>query len=173
MSTAAHADMHAEDGTPGGAVASGGRSSGHNHGVSANADVKYLRIALALIVGFMAVEVVVAVLAKSLALFFDAGHMLSDAGALAASLWAISLAARPATGAWTFGWKRAEILSAAGQPSVDRSPWCRHPGACQPRSGSSQAQCPRWSWNAWATSSPRPALTADRCSSARWPSSRW
>jgi cobalt-zinc-cadmium efflux system protein len=39
---------------------------------------------------------------------------LSDVGALAASLWAISLAARPAAGAWTFGWKRAEILSAAG-----------------------------------------------------------
>lgn len=86
---------------------------GHNHAVSADADVKYLRIALALIVGFMAVEVVVAVLAKSLALFSDAGHMLSDAGALAASLWAIRLAARPAAGAWTFGWKRAEILSAA------------------------------------------------------------
>lgn len=50
----------------------------------------------------------------SLALLSDAGHMLSDVGAIGASLWAISLAARPATGVWTFGWKRAEILSAAG-----------------------------------------------------------
>ena len=41
-----------------------GADGGHNHAVSADADVKYLRIALALIVGFMAVEVVVAVLAK-------------------------------------------------------------------------------------------------------------
>jgi len=38
----------------------------------------------------------------------------SDVGALGASLWAIRLAARPAAGKWTFGWKRAEILSAAG-----------------------------------------------------------
>jgi cobalt-zinc-cadmium efflux system protein len=40
--------------------------------------------------------------------------MLADVGAIGASLWAIRLAARPAAGAWTFGWKRAEILSAAG-----------------------------------------------------------
>ncbi|MEO7448408.1 MAG: cation diffusion facilitator family transporter [Humibacillus sp.] len=85
----------------------------HAHDVSPDADTRYLTIALALIVGFMAVEVVVAFLARSLALFSDAGHMLSDAGALAAALWAIRLAARPAVGAWTFGWKRAEILSAA------------------------------------------------------------
>ena len=39
--------------------------------------------------------------------------MLSDVGAIAGALWAIRLAARPAAGAWTFGWKRAEILSAA------------------------------------------------------------
>jgi cobalt-zinc-cadmium efflux system protein len=61
----------------------------------------------------MVVEVVVAMVSGSLALLSDAGHMLSDAGAIAASLWAIRLAARPATGVWTFGWKRAEILSAA------------------------------------------------------------
>jgi cobalt-zinc-cadmium efflux system protein len=35
-------------------------------------------------------------------------------GRSAPALWAIHLAARPAAGAWTFGWKRAEILSAAG-----------------------------------------------------------
>src|SRR4051794_504252 len=62
----------------------------------------------------MVVEVVVAVTSGSLALLSDAGHMLSDVGALAASLWAIHLAARQAAGAWTFGWKRAEILSPAG-----------------------------------------------------------
>jgi cobalt-zinc-cadmium efflux system protein len=67
-----------------------------------------------LLVGFMAGEVVVAFLAHSLVLLSDAGHMLSDVGAIGASLWAINLAARPARGAWTFGWKRAEILSAAG-----------------------------------------------------------
>ncbi len=61
----------------------------------------------------MAMEVVVAIAAHSLALFADAGHMLTDAGALAASLWAASLASRPAGGKWTFGLVRAEILSAA------------------------------------------------------------
>lgn len=86
---------------------------GHAHGVAANADTRYLRMALGLIVAFMAVEVVVAFLVHSLVLLSDAGHMLTDAGAIAASLWAISLAARPAAGSWTYGWKRAEILSAA------------------------------------------------------------
>lgn len=87
--------------------------SGHRHGVASNADTRYLTVALALIVGFMAVEVVVAFLVHSLALLSDAGHMLTDAGAIAASLWAIRLATRPAAGSWTYGWKRAEILSAA------------------------------------------------------------
>jgi cobalt-zinc-cadmium efflux system protein len=82
--------------------------------VGAGGDTRYLGIGLALIVGFMLVEVVVALVSGSLALFSDAGHMLTDVGAIGASLWAIRLAARPATGSWTFGWKRAEILSAAG-----------------------------------------------------------
>jgi cobalt-zinc-cadmium efflux system protein len=81
--------------------------------VSARADTRYLAIALALILGFMVVEVVAALVSGSLALLSDAGHMLTDAGAIGASLWAIRLAARPAAGSWTFGWKRAEILSAA------------------------------------------------------------
>ena len=70
-------------------------------------------MSLSLIVGFMAVEVVVALFAHSLALLADAGHMLTDAAALATALWAIHLAARPTTGTWSFGLKRAEILSAA------------------------------------------------------------
>lgn len=88
-------------------------SHSHSHAIAANADRRYLVIALALIVGFMIVEVIVAVVSGSLALLSDAGHMLTDAGAIAASLWAINLAARPARGIWTFGFKRAEILSAA------------------------------------------------------------
>jgi cobalt-zinc-cadmium efflux system protein len=83
------------------------------HGVSAGADIRYLTIGLALIVGFMLVEVVAALFSGSLALLSDAGHMLTDVGAIGASLWAIRLAARPAAGSWTYGWKRAEILSAA------------------------------------------------------------
>lgn len=87
--------------------------AGHSHGISADADTRYLKIALGLIVGFLIVEVVVALISGSLALLADAGHMLSDAGAIAGAVWAIRLAARPASGDWTFGFKRAEILSAA------------------------------------------------------------
>jgi cobalt-zinc-cadmium efflux system protein len=89
-------------------------SGSHQHGINVNADRRYLRIALLLLLAFMVTEVVVAILSGSLALLSDAGHMLSDVGAIGASLWAISLAARPAKGSWTYGWKRAEILSAAG-----------------------------------------------------------
>lgn len=92
---------------------SGGHSHAHEHGSTRGTDARALRIALALIVSFMAVEVVVAFTAHSLALLADAGHMLTDVAALAAALWAIRLAARPTTGTWTFGLKRAEILAAA------------------------------------------------------------
>ena len=87
---------------------------GHAHGPGAGADSRYLLIALALLAAFMVAEVIVAVVSGSLALLSDAGHMLADVGAIGGALWAIRLAARPAAGAWTFGWKRAEILSAAG-----------------------------------------------------------
>ena len=78
-----------------------------------DADRRYLLAALALLAAFMLGEVIAAVVSGSLALLSDAGHMLSDVGAIGGSLWAIRLAARPAAGAWTFGWKRAEILAAA------------------------------------------------------------
>lgn len=85
---------------------------GHAHGVSADADFRKLSIALGLILGFMAVEVAVGVVAHSLALLSDAGHMLTDAAAIAFSLIAVRLAQRPARGAMTYGLKRVEILSA-------------------------------------------------------------
>lgn len=91
-----------------------GSKSVHDHGVTAGADKRYLTIALTLIGAFMVVEVVVGFAVGSVALLADASHMLSDVGALAASIWALNLAAKPASGAWTYGWKRAEILSAAG-----------------------------------------------------------
>jgi cobalt-zinc-cadmium efflux system protein len=84
----------------------------HSHGAGAQADRGRLRFALALIVAFMAVEIAAGVVAHSLALLSDAGHMLADAGAIGFSLIALRLAARPAAGAMTFGFKRAEVLSA-------------------------------------------------------------
>jgi cobalt-zinc-cadmium efflux system protein len=84
----------------------------HDHGVDADTDARRLAIALTLIVAFMAVEVVVGILAHSLALLSDAAHMLTDAAALALSLWVIRLVRRPARGNLTFGLRRSEILSA-------------------------------------------------------------
>jgi cobalt-zinc-cadmium efflux system protein len=84
----------------------------HHHGVSPDADRGKLRLALGLILGFMLIEVVAGVLADSLALLSDAAHMLTDAGSVGLALVALSLAARPPTGRFTFGLGRAEILSA-------------------------------------------------------------
>jgi cobalt-zinc-cadmium efflux system protein len=86
---------------------------GHGHTPTPSADRRYLVAALALLSGFLVVEVVVAVLARSLALLSDAGHMLTDVAAIALALVAARLATRPARGLWTFGMHRAEILSAA------------------------------------------------------------
>jgi cobalt-zinc-cadmium efflux system protein len=84
----------------------------HDHGVGADTEIRPLAVALLLIVGFMAVEVTVGIVAGSLALLSDAAHMLVDAAALGLSVWAARLALRPAGGGWTFGFRRAEILSA-------------------------------------------------------------
>ncbi len=74
--------------------------------------MRSLMLALGLILAFMVVEIVAGIVASSLALLSDAGHMLTDAAALAMSLAAARLAARPAFGAMTYGLGRAEILSA-------------------------------------------------------------
>ncbi|MFI5763569.1 cation diffusion facilitator family transporter [Streptomyces sp. NPDC051563] len=96
----------------GGHEESGHGHAGHSHGVAADADRRWLGIALGLIAGFMAVEVVIGVLAHSLALISDAAHMLTDAVSIVLALIAMRLAARPARGGFTYGLKRAEILSA-------------------------------------------------------------
>jgi cobalt-zinc-cadmium efflux system protein len=82
----------------------------HDH----SGDRRRLAVALALILALMGGEVAAGIIAHSLALLADAGHMLTDAAALAAALVAMALAARPARGVWTFGFRRAEILAAQG-----------------------------------------------------------
>jgi cobalt-zinc-cadmium efflux system protein len=88
-----------------------GHSHGHAHGAGEE-DARRLGLALALIVAFMAGEIVAGILAHSLALLSDAAHMLTDAGALAMSLVVLRLAAQPVRGNRTFGLRRSEILSA-------------------------------------------------------------
>ncbi|WP_019854157.1 cation diffusion facilitator family transporter [Actinopolyspora mortivallis] len=85
---------------------------GHPHTADRDTDRRHLGAALAVIALFMLAEVAVGIYASSLALLSDAAHMLTDAGALALALLASGLARRPAKGAYTFGLKRAEILSA-------------------------------------------------------------
>jgi cobalt-zinc-cadmium efflux system protein len=90
-------------------------SAGHQHHGSSrrsDQDGRWLAAALAVILCFMAAEVVASVLAHSLALLSDAGHMLTDAAALAVALAAARLVRRPAAGAYTYGFTRVDALSA-------------------------------------------------------------
>ena len=86
--------------------------AGHTHAPSADADRRWLTVALALIAGFMVVEVVAGLLAGSLALLSDAAHMLTDAAAIGLALVAARLAARP---------PRAPSPSASAAPRSSRA----------------------------------------------------
>jgi len=69
-------------------------------------------IALGINAGMLVAEAVGGVLTGSLAVLADAGHLLSDVGAIALALFAVRLAGRPAAGRMTFGYQRSEILVA-------------------------------------------------------------
>src|SRR5687767_5826743 len=83
---------------------------GHAHGPAAS--VPRLRLVLVLTALFMVVEAVGGWISGSLALLADAGHMLTDVGALALSLLTAWIAVRPAGEGKTFGYLRWEILAA-------------------------------------------------------------
>ena len=85
---------------------------GHTHGASPDADWRWLAAAAALIVAFMAGEVVAGLVAHSLALLSDSAHMLTDAAAIGLALVTARVAGRPARGGYTYGLRRLEILSA-------------------------------------------------------------
>src|SRR4051794_19488634 len=68
--------------------------------------------ALGVLVAYMAAEVVIGLLAGSLALLSDAAHLLTDAGSLVLVLVTMRLADRPPRGGYTYGLRRTEILSA-------------------------------------------------------------
>ncbi|HEY7903807.1 MAG TPA: cation diffusion facilitator family transporter, partial [Casimicrobiaceae bacterium] len=86
----------------------------HDHGVHdhASAPVRALAIAFAITAGFAVVEAVGGVFAHSLALLSDAGHMITDAAALAAAIFAQKLAQRPPSPRASYGYARAEVLAA-------------------------------------------------------------
>ena len=76
------------------------------------APLSRLALVLALTVAFMVIEAIGGWLSGSLALLADAGHMLTDAGALGLSLFSSWIALRPANARKTYGYQRWEILAA-------------------------------------------------------------
>ena len=84
----------------------------HAHHHHASDDRGRLALAFALIAGLLVAELVVGIVAHSLALLADAGHMLTDAAALALALIAAAVAGRPARDSWTFGFRRIEVIAA-------------------------------------------------------------
>lgn len=84
----------------------------HETGLQAGSQSQPIAITLVLVVLYMGFEVVGGILSGSLALLADAGHMLSDAGALALTLFAMKVARRGPTAERTYGYYRAEILAA-------------------------------------------------------------
>jgi cobalt-zinc-cadmium efflux system protein len=89
---------------------------GHSHGGGAVSATgrhrRRLAISLGLIAGFFVVELAVGLVAGSLALLSDAGHMAADVVTLAAALVATRIATRPdSTGRRTYGSYRAEVFA--------------------------------------------------------------
>jgi cobalt-zinc-cadmium efflux system protein len=85
---------------------------GHDHTHGGMTNRRRLSIAIAIVAAFLIVEIVGALLAGSLALLADAGHMFSDLLGLVIALVALGIAARPATDRQTFGYQRAEVFGA-------------------------------------------------------------
>ncbi len=92
----AHDDDHAHD---------------HHHGGDEK-NASRIGIAALLTGGFMVVELGGGIVSGSLALLADAGHMLSDFGALALAWIGFRMARRPATLQRTFGFRRFPVLAA-------------------------------------------------------------
>jgi len=109
-----HAHGHAHD-----HAHAHGHAHGHGHAhAHAHGSARRLGIALALTLGFFGVEVVAGILTHSLALLSDAGHMLTDSGALLLALVAQRIGSRPRTRVHTFGFRRAEILAALANAAL-------------------------------------------------------
>ncbi len=86
---------------------------GHSHAPEVNAlNARRVGLAALLTGAFMAVEVIGGLVSGSLALLADAGHMLTDFGALALAWFAFRLARRPADWRRTYGFDRFSVLVA-------------------------------------------------------------
>lgn len=86
-----------------------GHALGHARGADS---ARALRPAFAITVSVLVLEAVGGYLTGSVALLADAGHMLTDAGALAIALFAAWASTQPRRTRHSFGYGRAEILAA-------------------------------------------------------------
>lgn len=98
-----------------------GAGHGHSHGMTGagktpaptSKRIRKMVIALAILVAFLILEATVALMINSLGLLADAGHMLTDVFGMSMGLLALLLARKgSAVAARTFGWHRAEVLTA-------------------------------------------------------------
>ncbi|MET4781404.1 cation diffusion facilitator family transporter [Glaciihabitans sp. UYNi722] len=92
-----------------------GHDHAHSHGLdgpAGSANRSRLGIAIGIVSVVLVVEIIGGLVSGSLALFADAGHMLSDLTGLVVALVATIIAARPATDAQTFGHRRSEVFAA-------------------------------------------------------------
>ncbi len=90
----------------------------HPHASAAAANRRRLVAVLALSLGVLVVEVAGSLVANSLALLADAGHVLTDVAGILMALFAIWFAQRPATSDRTFGYLRWEILAAVANAGL-------------------------------------------------------
>lgn len=90
----------------------------HDHGSAAAGQRSRLLLVFGITFAVTIAEVIGSVLTGSLALLADAGHMFTDSVGLLIALTAASLALKPATMTRTWGYKRAEIVAAAGQAAL-------------------------------------------------------
>ncbi len=90
---------------------------GHSHGERSPHDAarrsrRRIALSLAFTAAIMVAEAIGGMVSGSLALLSDAGHMLTDTGALALAFVAALLSERPADDRQTYGYRRAEVLGA-------------------------------------------------------------
>jgi cobalt-zinc-cadmium efflux system protein len=90
----------------------------HDHGTAVAGNRRKLLLVFAITFTGMIAEIIGSFLTGSLALLADAGHMFTNSTGLLIALIAASLALKPATAKRTWGYKRAEIIAAAGQAAL-------------------------------------------------------
>lgn len=118
-----------------------GHDHGHHHHHASATSTRRLALALGVTGLLLVAELVGGIIANSVALLADAGHMFTDAGALALSLFVAWFSRKPATPRRTYGYLRWEILAAF----LNGARCC-----CSPRGSSSRPSSASATRSPWA-----------------------